>query len=282
MRKFKIFTDSTLDLPEEILNEEGIEIIPLSVHFPDGKSYLDRLEISAKEFLARMKEYVELPKTSQPSPHHFLEAFKNAVHQLENVGEVVFLGVSSRLSGTFQTAKMAAEMVSKKITVIDSKTGSLGLGILALKVAEWLKEGINREELLHRIEKFKEEHRLFFTVETMENLVKGGRISRMKERVANFLNIKPIFHRTPEGEIAHLENVRGRKKAIQRLIELAEQHGKDFEQKIVGITHAGALEEALFLKEKLLERLKPKKIILSELSPALATHSGEGTLLVTY
>jgi DegV family protein with EDD domain len=92
-----------------------------------------------------MKEYVELPKTSQPSPHHFLEAFKNAVHNLENAGEVVFLGLSSRLSGTFQTAKMAAEMVSKKITVIDSKTGSLGLGILALKIAEWLKEGINRE-----------------------------------------------------------------------------------------------------------------------------------------
>lgn len=282
MRKFKILTDSTLDLPEEFLQVEGIEIIPLSVNFPDGKSYLDRIEISAKEFLQKMKEHFELPKTSQPAPHHFMDAFKNAAHYLENAGEIVFLGISSRLSGTLQSAKIAAEMLGKKITIIDSKSSSLGLGILALKVSEWLKEGLDSHELLNRVETFKKEHRLFFTVETMENLVKGGRVSRMKEMMANFLNIKPIFHRTQEGEIGHLENVRGRKKAILRLVELAEKNGSDFEQKIIGISHAGAFEDALFLKEKIKERINPKNIIVGELSPVLSTHGGEGTLLVTY
>ena len=273
----RIITDSSCDLPKKLIEKHGILVVPLHIEI-EGKDYVDGENLSHHEFYEKMAASPTLPKTSQPSPKTFVEKMKEG---LKNNEEVLCIHLSSRLSGTYDGAHAAKKEIGGDIEIFDSLTGSIGVGLQVLKACQLAKEGFNRSEVIEKIKVYRDQMRVVVYLETLENAVKGGRVSRPKEFVSNLLNLKPVVH-VEDGYVRLLKTIRGKKKAIRVLLDEMEKKNTDYSDQIVGITHCDCLEEAMALKEEINRRFNPAEIMLTTMGPVIGTHAGIGGLLVCF
>ncbi len=273
----RIITDSSCDLPKEILEENNITIVPLNIEI-DGKNYIDGVDLTHEQFYEKMSSAKTLPKTSQPSPQSFIDAFKDAA---KKTGETLCIHLSSKLSGTVDCALMAKEMVDKKIEVFDSLSGTIGLGIQVLKACEMIKQGTKLEKIIEKLKECRDNMRIVVYLETLENAVKGGRVTRTKGMVANLLNLKAIVH-VKEGYVKILKTIRGKKRAFEFMLNEMAKKNVDFKDKIIGITHCDCIEDALDLKKEIIKRFNPAQVLVTTMGPVIGTHAGLGGLVVCF
>ncbi|WAM33415.1 DegV family protein [Caldicellulosiruptor morganii] len=269
-----IVTDSTADLSPRMYEEFGIKMVPLTVYFGE-EAYKDWLEIDPVGFYQKLKSVSELPRTSQPGPQQFLEVFKA---ELEKGNEVVSIHLSAKLSGTYNSACIARDMLdSSKIFVIDGKTASIGTGILAVIAKRLADEGKSAREIAEIIEQKTKTIRHLFAVETLEYLKKGGRISPAKATLGNILNIKPILHLV-DGVVEPFDKVRGMKRALPRIIEEVKSKRLDLTKQLCGLSYAGSLDEAQEYVDLIKSELMPGELIVTQIGSVIGTYVGPGTV----
>ena len=214
-----LVTDSTCDLPAEILEKYQIEIIPLTVHFEED-TYYDKFELNSQEFYSMMESAAELPTTSQPSVGFFMDKYKKLAQKYD---QILSIHLSSALSGTCESARLAAAQIEDvKVEIIDSKSTSTGLGFMVLLAAEMIKAGKDLEEIKKILLKEREELTIYFTVNELTYLEKGGRIGKAQAFLGSIFNFNPILELSAKtGEITPKEKVRGYKKTNKKMIDLA-------------------------------------------------------------
>lgn len=273
----QIITDSSCDLPQEILDENNIIVVPLNIEI-DGSNYIDGINLSHEEFYEKMAQAENLPKTSQPSPQSFIDVFKETA---KKTGETLCIHLSSKLSGTVNGAIMAKEMVNKKIEVFDSLSGSIGLGMQVLKACEMVKQGLSLEKIVEKLKDYREDMKIVVYLETLENAVKGGRVTRIKGLVADLLNLKAIVH-VEKGYVKILRTIRGKKRAIRFMLDQMAEKNVDFRDKIIAITHCDCIEDAMILKQEIIKRFNPAQVLVTTMGPVIGSHSGKGGLLVCF
>ncbi|MDP4083555.1 MAG: DegV family protein [Bacillota bacterium] len=277
MSKIKIVTDSTLDMPEEVLKKYDIEMVPLSVTI-NGETYLDCVEIEPVAFLKMMRESNELPKSSQPSVGSFLEVY-DRLH--EQGYEVLSIHMTGKMSGTVRSAECAAQMSKAKVTVIDSEFISKALSFQVKEAAEMAKQGRSVEEIIQRLDTVRSKSSLYIMVDTLENLVKGGRIGKGKAFLGSLLNIKPIA--SLEGAEYHpVAKVRSYSQVIKYFAKQFAEDVKDRTIRGVGIVHAEAGELALKIKESIYELTGFQDVEIGYTNTTVMVHTGEGAIALMY
>lgn len=277
----RIFADSACDLPKSFYETNPVTLIPLRVQIED-EEYLDVVTINPKEVYDAIRQGKQ-PKTSQASPEQFLSHFEELALSGE---EGIYIAFSSELSGTHNTAVMIREQLKDEypqlnLTIIDTKCASLGYGLL-VKEALRLK---NAGESLTRIEemiRFKAEHmEHLFTVEDLDYMARGGRVSKASAFIGGLLNIKPLLH-VEEGKLVPIEKLRGRKKVLKRIIELMEERGERLHEQTIAISHADDEAFALEMKSMIEEAFKPVHVEVYMIGSAIGAHTGPGTLSVFF
>ena len=229
MEKIKIITDSTLDLPSDLIKEKNIEVLPLLINFGE-ESYLDGVEINTKEMLEKIKKDNVLPTTAQVTPNRFEEVFKK---YLDEGYKIVTLVLSSEMSGTYQSACIAKNMLdSDDIVVIDSRNVTSGLGVLVLKACEFRDNGDNIFEIEEKIKNIIPKVKSSLSFESLENLVRGGRLSKTAGAIGSVLGLRLILE-VKDGQMAVKDKVRGSKKALKKVISDFENGNVDTNSPIV-------------------------------------------------
>lgn len=278
MSKIQIITDSMIDIPKDMVEKYNIIVMPLTIIF-GNKEYEDGVDLTNTQFYEKLSQSEELPKTSQITPNTFMEVFQRI---LDEGKEVLCINGSSRASGTHQSAIVAKNSLeSEKIQVFDTMGLSFGGGILVYEAAKMASEGNNLNEIIEHLNTIKPDIDHIFTVDTLEYLKKGGRLNPMKATIATMLNIKPILT-VVDGLVEPLDKVRGSKKVVGKMIELAKERGKTFNDKIVGISHANCPDTLEILKEQVIKELNPKEVVVTEIGCTIGTHAGPGTLAIFY
>ena len=270
-----IVLDSTADFPEAPERYPNFRVVPLYVLF-GAESFKDYVEMPPERFYERLQSSPVLPTTSQPTPGDFLAVYEELAPQYERI---LVLTLSSTLSGTFGSAQAAAGMLGgDKVRVIDTRTVSAALTLLALGVQHRLEHGTTEEEIDEFVARFRREHHLLFTVNTLEYLAKGGRIGRAAAFAGNLLNVKPILA-LRDGEVIPLKRVRGNHKAFAEFRDQFVATSTDSPSLKVGIAHAAAPERLAALRE-LVEHERPhaQVEIATTLGAVVGTHAGPGTV----
>jgi DegV family protein with EDD domain len=279
MSKVAIVTDSTAYLPDDLLASYNITVIPLVVIW-GTETLLDNVDIGPKEFYDRLTKAKTMPSTSQPTNAAFAEAYQ----KLHAEGyEILTLVISAALSGTMDSATQAKSMVPDAVVeVVDSRLTSVPLAYMALAAARAAKRGASLQECKQIAEEICNHAQVFFAVDTLEFLHRGGRIGGASRFLGTALNLKPILYLL-DGKIEALERVRTSKKAHERLIELIgdKVYGKA-PINMMGVVGANAEKSAKHLLEKIETRFSPREIMVSNLSPVIGTHTGPGTVGVAY
>ncbi len=274
----RIITDSTADLPQELIEKYQIGIAPLMVNFAE-QSYRDGVDLTPREFYIKLSESKQMPTTSQVNPPAFVDMYKQ---ELDKGNSIISIHLSSKGSGTYQSAMAAKNTLgSDNIIVIDSLGYSIGMGIMAVEAATMAREGASLKEIRNRMLYMKDRMQYIFGVDTLEYLKKGGRLSPVKATIATVMNIKPILQ-VLDGEIEILDKVRGRKKVLSRLLEVVQERGNDIEDQTMAVVHSECPEEAARMKEMLLERYNPKDVIIAQIGCVIGTHTGPGTIGVFF
>ncbi|ACB84929.1 DegV family protein [Natranaerobius thermophilus] len=268
-----IVTDSTCDLPKEIIEKYSINVVPLNVHFAEN-TYKDKIDLFPDEFYQKLVNSQEHPETSQPSPGDFVNCYQEIAGEKD---QILSIHLSSELSGTFQSANIAKEMLPDlDITVIDSKLASLAMGLLVKKAAEAREQGASMEEIVDKIDVLKEKITLYFFVDTLEYLKRGGRIGKAQALVGSLLDIKPILTINNEGIIEPIDKVRTKKKAINKVIDLLKEAKGDVNV-TAGILYSGNEQENLdMIKTKISEEFNCEDMVISPFGPVIGVHVGPG------
>lgn len=274
----QIVIDSTTDLPAQAA--EQVKIVPLTIHFGE-QQYVSGVDIDARSFYEKLVESDVLPTTSQPTPAAFADAFQAAV---EAGDEVVCITISSKLSGTFQSASIAAMDFPGKVFVVDSRTVTLGCGILTQYALELAKQDISARELAQRVEKKREKVRLLALLDTLEYLKKGGRISATVAFVGGLLNIKPVIC-VAEGEVKLLGKARGFRQGSNLLVQQIEKAGGvDFDLPVL-LGYTG-LSDAMLKKymedSAQLWQGRVDSLPVSIVGSVVGTHAGPGAVAVAF
>jgi len=271
-------TDSTAYLTKEQIQQSGVRVIPLSVIF-GGKSYREGIDISNEDFYARLPQLKELPTTSQPPVGEMVSLFKE---MLESYDSIMCLFLSDKLSGTYQTAKAAAEMVdAKRIAVVDSRISSYGIAGPLLDGVEMARNGGTVEQILEMWEKELESEEAYFIVDTLEFLHKGGRIGGAAAAFGSLLQIKPILTMV-EGRIDLFEKIRTHRRAVDRAKQMFAQDAASGMPLNLGVVHSVRLEDAKALRDELTAKYPHVNAGISELGPVVGTHTGPGLLALVY
>lgn len=281
MNRTVIVTDSTSDIPPLLAEAYGIEVVPLTLMFGE-EAYRDNLDMTPEQFYERLPRSPQLPTTSQPSPVEYMNVYRGILERYEGCAILSF-HISSGLSGTYQSAVLAKSMLEEdgaNITVVDSLSASYGFGFMVVEAARLAVEGKSPEQIIEAVEKLRQSRKLYFLVDTLEYLQKGGRIGKASAILGTLLNIKPILSIDAEGIIYAVEKVRGRKKAVARMIELFKNDlpGVNKINVAVGHTAEPAYGEE-FLKE-LAGHFTLDEKVLTNIGPVVGSHVGNGTLAV--
>ncbi|MBM7632450.1 DegV family protein [Geomicrobium sediminis] len=273
MDKIKIVTDSTTDLPEEVLEHHQVTVVPLTILI-DNNSYKDGVDLNPDRFLEMMRESEELPKTSQPSLGELIEAYEELG---KDGSRILSIHMTAGMSGTYKAASIAAEQADADVTVIDSTFIANALGFQVIEAATMASEGKSMDEILERLDHIRKNSKLFVVVSTLENLLKGGRIGRGKAFIGSLLKLKPIAA-LEDGVYTPVTKVRTQNQVIQTLMNHFKQDTEGKEVKGVSISHANGLE----LAHKLREKLSEHKVSIQSTTPVISTHTGEGAIGFTY
>lgn len=278
MKNIKLITDGSCDLSQEIIKDSKVEIVDVMVSFGD-KSYSTRTDITIPEFYEMMKESSELPKTSCPSPNQFLEAFDC------EEDNIIVLCLTSKLSGIYNSAVLAKNMYEeenkgkKRIEIIDSTTGSIGQALLVSKIANMIDEDKNIDEILETIENLKNQLVFYGALHTLENAIKGGRISALAGKIIGALNLKAIIHVT-DGLVKPMDKARGEKNSINKVIDYIKNNIDKTSGSKLAIGHANCPEKAIKIKEVLESYHNFKEVYIMEIGPSMGVYTSEGAVLV--
>jgi DegV family protein with EDD domain len=277
--KITILTDSTAYLPDSVLQEYGIEVIPLNVIW-EGKSYLDNVDISADEFYTRLNTAKELPTTSQPSVGAFKEYYDRIAPNCDGILVIV---LAEKLSGTYASATGAKELMGDfPIEIVETKTTTGGLALVVLEAAKAIKAGKDLATAAALAREVRDTMKTMFMVDTLEFLHKGGRIGGAKRLIGSMLSMKPILQLV-EGVIEPLDSVRTKKKAIAALLDIAKEDIAGKEGRVHAVVFHGMAEtEASAVQLRFKEMFNPETLLLSGLSPVIGTHTGPGAIGIAY
>ncbi|MGE5585373.1 MAG: DegV family protein [Bacillota bacterium] len=279
MGRIAVVTDSTADLPSHMYGEHEITVVPLLVHFGD-EVYRDGVDLTSEEFYAKLRASRVLPRTSQPSPHDFQVVYEDLASRFDGI---VSVHLSSKLSGTYQSAKIAADMLrGRPVRVIDGKLASIPTGLLALEAARMAKAGAGIDDIVARVERLVGEMKVFFTVDTLEYLEKNGRIGKAAAFLGTLLSIRPLLW-MDDGEVAPYEKVRGsRQKILARLIAVARDHAPADRKVRVGIVHAASPDETSLFRGAVEREFACEEILVSTVGPVIGSHTGPGTIAFAF
>jgi len=272
----RIVTDSTADIPAEVREKLGIEMVPLTLAFGDER-FIDYVTIMPDQFYEKLVVSKDMPKTSQPSPMDFLEKYKQIAQESPGA-HIISIHLASVLSGTYQSAVIAKSMMEEEdvqITVVDSRSASFGIGALVIAAAEAIQAGKSAEEVLAIIEKRRSDCSIYFMVDTLEYLQKNGRIGRAAGLIGSLLNIKPILTIDNEGYVAPIDKVRGQKKALARIVELMKEQvpGRSIQ---LYLAHVNNSEAAESLKQMIEADYEIKELDYVTIGPIIGCHTGPG------
>lgn len=282
MREYIISTDSTADLPAEYLKEHNVFIHPLYYNI-EGNVYGGDKDLEPSDFYAKMRSGI-MPTTMASNPDFVHKAFTK---QVEDGYDVLHISFSSALSSSYNNAAVNAREICEehpeaKITVIDSCAASMGQGLLVHKAVMLKEQGKSMEEVAEWIEANKDHFCHEFTVDNLFHLHRGGRVSKTTAIIGTLINVKPVLHVDQQGRLIPLLNVRGRKKALMKLVDLMEEKVKGYENDIVFISHGDCLEDAQFVADQIKERFGITNFMINYVSPTIGTHSGPGTVALFF
>jgi DegV family protein with EDD domain len=274
LTKIAILTDSTANLSEKWIKQYDVHVIPLKIHW-GNETFLDGIDITPGEFYARLSRSKSLPTTSQPTIQDFLQIFESLADQSDGI---IVLLISSGISGTVASAQAAARQFTRvPVEIIDTHITSIGQVLILLAAARAAEQGKSLQEVKRAADEVANRLHVFFAVDTLEYLYRGGRINGASRFMGTALDIKPILFFNSEGKIDALERVRTKHKAWQRLIELAANLA-DGHPIHAGIVHANAPEAAQEFRNKVEQSLNCREIISVEFSPVIGVHVGPGTI----
>jgi DegV family protein with EDD domain len=282
MLRVRIVADSTCDLPVDIRREHHIEMVPLNVHFED-EVFQDQVTISPAVFYEKLKSTPVLPRTSQPSPGDFVAVYERLASE-PGTEAIVSIHLSSEMSGTYQSALLAGQIVKEKgidVVVVDSRMASTQCGALVLIAAKAACAGRSKAEVVELIETAKTRIDVVFVVDTLEYLQKNGRIGKAAGLIGGLLHIKPILT-VADGFVAPLEKIRGSSRAIPRMVEIMSERVKSRPPQIVYILNADCPDRARELESKVREAVEPKHLLHAFIGPVIGAHAGPGTLAVAW
>lgn len=280
MGNIRIYADNACDLDRDVAERLGVRMFHMPVTIED-KTYRDRLDITPPEFYKLIAKPGVLPTTAQINPAEFQQEFEKVINETDD--EIIYIAFSSGLSGTYQSACLAREMVNQdRITVIDSKSASVGYGLTVIRAAKAVQAGKSKEEVIAEIQDNVNRIEHIFIVGNFEMLKRGGRVSATSAVLGSLLNIKLILHFV-DGKIVPLEKVKGLKKAKKRMLEIMEERAAaDLPQQLIGINHSADYEGALEIKEMIEQKFGCKDFIISEIGAAVGSHVGAGTYSVFF
>ena len=279
MGKILLYADNACDLDRELIEELGVKLFYISTTIND-QTYYDRLDLEPGEFYKMISQPGVVPTTAQIPPGVFQEEFEKAL--ADNDDELIYIAFSSGLSGTYQSACLARDMVDpKRITVIDSLSASVGYGLTVVRAARARAAGKGKEEIISEIQDNIAHIQHIFIVGNFEMLKRGGRISAAAATLGNLLSIKLICHFV-DGKIHPLEKVHGEKKAKRRLLEIMAERGQGLSEQLIGINHSNDYKGALEIKHLIEERFGCREFVVSEIGAVIGSHVGAGTYSVFF
>lgn len=278
MTKIAILTDSTANLPVEWVEQYNVRVIPLKIHW-GNETFLDGVGITPNEFYTRLSHSKSLPTTSQPSIQDFLQAFESLADQADGI--VVPL-ISSGISGTVASAQAAARQFNRvPVEIVDTRVTSAGQALVIMAAARAAAQGKSLQDVRQAADGVVQRMHLFFAVDTLEYLHRGGRIGGASRYLGTVLNIKPILYFDLDGKLDALERARTKSKALQRLMALAEEKANGHPLHL-GVIHANSPQIAQEFREQITQHLQCEEIFILELSPVIGVHVGPGTIGIAF
>lgn len=279
MRKIKLITDSTCDLSKELIDKLNLEVIPLYVNFLD-KEYLDGIDIDTEKLYQKVEELNMLPKTSAASPGDFVTVFEKYLNQGY---EVIYIGIGSKFSGTFNSANVARNILgSEHIYLIDSMNLSSGIGLLLLKTHTMIEAGKEINEIVKEMEDIVPKVRSQFVIDTLDYLYKGGRLNALSAIAGKVLHIHPII-KVKDGAMLVGKKVRGTmKKAIMAMVDEAKEIKDNIDPEFMMITHSMAYDTYPMVKQEIDAHFEIKDVYETSAGCVISTHCGKGTIGILY
>ncbi|MDD2586762.1 MAG: DegV family protein [Syntrophomonadaceae bacterium] len=279
MGKIRIYADNACDLDNEVLQELEVKLFYITVTINDA-IYKDRLDLSPTEFYRMIAEKDVLPTTAQIPPGEFQIEFEKVMQETDD--EIIYIAFSSGLSGTYHSACIARDMVNpERITVIDSKSASVGYGLTVIRAAKAVQSGKSKEEVIAEIEDNIRRIQHIFIVGNFEMLKRGGRIGATSAALGNLLNVKLIAHFV-DGKIMPLEKVHGVKKARKRLLRIMEERGDNIPEQLIGVNHSDDYAGAIEIQNLIKKKFGCQDFVVSEIGAAIGAHVGAGTYSVFF
>jgi DegV family protein with EDD domain len=279
-RPVAVVTDSSADLPDAVLDRHHIALVPLQVVF-GSETFRDRVELNREEYYRRLRTARELPTTSQPTPADFVRVLRDARAEAD---EVVAVLLSSVLSGTFGSGQAAVRVAGiTDVHLVDSRSASLGLGMLALRGAELAESGWRAADIARELDRVKGQAGMLLTVDRYDNLLRSGRVSRGKAWIAGMLDVKPVLSLDAAGRVIPVDRVRGKDNVVPRVLALLEKRLTP-RPKVVrfGVAHAEAPETAERVRNALVAAYQPRDCFVTPATGVLATHVGAGAWAIFY
>ncbi|MGI6121331.1 MAG: DegV family protein [Saccharofermentanales bacterium] len=285
MREYVVVTDSTCDLPNSLVEELGIVVIPLGFSV-DNRSYLhypDEREMSIKEFYRLLREE-KTSTTSQIPPDRFIEVFQSILSEGK---DIIYFCFSSALSGTYNSARLAEDELMgqyphQHIITVDTKAASMGEGLFVYHAALKKRQGCSLIELKEWAENARDSFCHWFTVDDLHHLKRGGRISATTEVIGTLLSVKPILHVDVDGRLNAVERVRGRRRSLNRLMEHMQNTYVDAQRQTVFIGHGDCIEDARYLEEAIRSKMDVGDIVIGFTGPIIGSHTGAGMVGLFY
>ncbi|ASN07096.1 DegV family protein [Virgibacillus necropolis] len=280
--RIQLMTDSGADLPTRLTETLNIIVVPLYLHFKD-KQYISGVTLNLKEFYQKIEEYDELPRSSAPSPNDFYEAYK----KVDPSTPIVNISLTKGLSSTYDNALLAKEMLleeepNRKIAVINTRTASCGMALFIHEANSKIMEGYTFEELENHLNDRVKDTTTLIALKTLENVIRGGRLDKVRGTIAKTLNIKLLMRASEEGTIEVAEKVRGDKKSIRRLIEQIGEYTKNVEEKIIVMSHSNAENRAKAVLDEIMEKYPFKDSYLTDMGPLISTYAGQGGIVISF
>lgn len=275
----KIVADSSCDLNEDLEKELGITLVPLTLQIGNN-SYRDDENLDVKAMIKEMAECPTSPRTACPSPQDFIKAY-------EGPESVFAVTLSSALSGSYESAMLAKKILmesaeDKFVHVFDSFSASIAETLISIKIFELAKKNYDNLQIVEKVNEYIKNMKTYFLLESLENLMKNGRLGKVKGRIASLLNIKPVMGATDDGNINLVESVRGYQRAFMRFVEIIGEQGEKLEEKVIGIAHVNCRERAEEFKRELMKRYKFKDIIIVETAGLSSIYANQGGIIVAF
>ncbi|WP_027964879.1 DegV family protein [Halalkalibacillus halophilus] len=278
----QFMVDGGADLPTGFEEKHNIKVIPLNIHFGE-EVFKSGVELTVEDYYRRVNAQDELPKTSAPSPNDFYERFK----EVDPETPILMLSLTKNLSATFQNAGIGKDMLleeepNRTIEIVNTKTASNGITLILNEAIKLEHQGIDFDEIVEQAKSNVERTVTLFSLKTVENLIKGGRLDKVRGTIARTLNIKLLMKASDEGDIEVTEKVRGEKKALRRLVEQIGDYTKSLDGKMITIAQSNCEEKARQVLANIKDKYNQQEEIMVEMGPLIATHAGEGGLVISF